>query len=757
MDIIKNNPYRILGLLAGATAKEQNRQISRLKQYIEAEQEPPADDFSFPALGEFTRTVESIEEAASKLNLDDDKVNAALFWFWNGNPITDEVAFDALREGDIDKAYEIWSRLSVKQSDLDGAFYLSNINEKNFSAHHNLFVLENIVDKYKQDKISPRNLAVSYLMGCCRDMTISANLILVESKYSHKFFSDVVGERYTYDVNEIQLRILDEFAKEDYKNKSGNLKSIVVRLKSYDFAKELINEFVSSVSRKYINDISEQIENAKKKRLANIENAAIAGKELYGQTRNLDLEKKLLWDKMQTNKLTKEERGLLFGTNEVELLKAFVGSKDIVFTNIVDKIAEEILQCGIDHFNYYKDTETDPSSVSLNLFDKAKSIAVGDLQKQRIEENIEGLKEWQEQSKVKPYIESLISKLEEFEEVFIGIKTLSDRLVMIGGGFLMATPYTKRLDDIIEFIESSKSDLLAIKTILNGSSDLYLGLSVRIAGKAQELVVKEVNDAQSSFNFRASSSLTDQISYNSYKDELQKVMTKAWKVTELIGSFDMLRDFQSHYRKNKETLKNICNQIGASTPKYNFPKIPQLNFLIKSSTIRNTDKNSNPLRVTYPLYDKYVRCLGLDLEIECIREQDVVFYLRYFDPNNNYGHSAGVSPKGYTTSTKLSIDNSTTKVSLRGWGNNDKCSFEVGAHKIKVFVEDYMIYEKEFTVDLAPSQKLELEIKDEENKLEEIKKFQLFRLNSTRERQILEQEKAIKELKIALKKINESV
>src|SRR5690606_8271462 len=110
MNTILNNPYRTVGLLVGATAKEQTKQISRLKKYIEAEQDPQ-DDFSFPALGDFHRTIDSVEEAASKLNLDNDKINAALFWFWNGNPITDEAAFDALKDGNTDDAIEIWRKL----------------------------------------------------------------------------------------------------------------------------------------------------------------------------------------------------------------------------------------------------------------------------------------------------------------------------------------------------------------------------------------------------------------------------------------------------------------------------------------------------------------------------------------------------------------------------------------------------------------------------------------------------------------------
>ena len=75
MKSILNNPYRTIGLLVGATAREQEKQIRRLKQFIEAEQEPQ-NDFSFPTLGQLNRTVDSVMDAASKLNLDSDKINA---------------------------------------------------------------------------------------------------------------------------------------------------------------------------------------------------------------------------------------------------------------------------------------------------------------------------------------------------------------------------------------------------------------------------------------------------------------------------------------------------------------------------------------------------------------------------------------------------------------------------------------------------------------------------------------------------------
>ncbi len=39
MQVIDNNPYRIVGLLVGASAREQERQVRQLKQLIEAEQD----------------------------------------------------------------------------------------------------------------------------------------------------------------------------------------------------------------------------------------------------------------------------------------------------------------------------------------------------------------------------------------------------------------------------------------------------------------------------------------------------------------------------------------------------------------------------------------------------------------------------------------------------------------------------------------------------------------------------------------------
>jgi hypothetical protein len=130
MKLILNNPYRMLGLLVGASAREQTRQISRLRQYIEAEQKPD-NDYSFDGLGNLDRTISSVETASSQLNLNEDKMMAALFWFYNGNKITDEPAFEALKEHDLDESIAIWEKL------------ISNgeVSARNASAFNNLGTL----------------------------------------------------------------------------------------------------------------------------------------------------------------------------------------------------------------------------------------------------------------------------------------------------------------------------------------------------------------------------------------------------------------------------------------------------------------------------------------------------------------------------------------------------------------------------------------------------------------------------------------
>jgi len=347
MKTILNNPYRIVGLLAGSSAKEQTRQINRLKKYLEAEQDPQ-DDFSFPALGEFRRTLESVEEAASKLNLDNDKINAALFWFWNGNPITDEAAFEALKSGDIEAAYEIWDKLITK-TDEEGKRFWKPVTEKNYSAFHNCSVLNLI-------------RANGILSNA-----IAASLYFLESDLVGKFVTSVVDETYTTNKKELQLLFLNQLHSDIEANNKSLLPKFLETLNKQEFIAK--QDFMKRFVQKYIEQIEHKIETAKNKRKASKATAAEAGQELYTST-----------------------------SNDLAQFKSIVGASDLKYTSIADKIANEILQCSIDYFNYMQeiDSEIDYPEIAMKLAKQAETLAIGKLTKDRVKDSIETLTKMKE-------------------------------------------------------------------------------------------------------------------------------------------------------------------------------------------------------------------------------------------------------------------------------------------------------------------------------------------------------------------------
>lgn len=347
MNTILNNPFRILGLFVGATTKEQVRHINRLKKYIEAEQDT-LDDFSFPALGNLHRTIDCVEDAISKLNLDKDKINAALFWFWNGNPITDEAAFDALKSGDIEAACEIWDKL-ISNNDEEGKRVWRKVTDKNYSAFHNYSVL-NMVS-------TNGNLYNAIVAG----------LYFLESELINKFVSSVIDGTHKTNKKELQLLFLNRLYSDIEANNKISLQRFLEIINLQEFVAK--QDFINGFAKKSIEQLEHKIETAKNKRKANKTNAAKAGQELFTAT-----------------------------SNDLAHLKSIVGSDDLKYTSIADKVANEILQCSIDYFNdsQEKENSSDTLQIAMKLARQAKSVAVGKLINERITDAIHTLEELKE-------------------------------------------------------------------------------------------------------------------------------------------------------------------------------------------------------------------------------------------------------------------------------------------------------------------------------------------------------------------------
>lgn len=667
MQIILNNPYRTVGLLVGATAREQERQVKRLKQFIEAEQNPQ-DDFSFPTLGRLHRTLDNITDAASRLNLDSDKMNAALFWFYKGNSITDEPAFDAIREGDLDQVLNIWTKLTSN----------GEVSQRNASAYSNLgtFYLSSILEGTKTNEV-------------LLEQGISLKMKFLESDFIKDFKALATDETFKTTKKELQLSFLNQVRSEIEKNAiiTSNQFLGILSKQKFSAKEDFFKEFV----KKPIEQIEKKIEEIRKSQKANPAKAGDYGNELYKTTKPL-----------------------------LNSIVGVLGNSDVRIISISDKLANEILQCSINLFNHFHETDTEVGEIALDLNRKAESIALGSVVKERINEStpivkryINGKPERDKQKWIKLDLEAIINLLEDRkfkvnekpeDEIESGLKRIGRNLVRSLQANLPYRPNT--IHKAKKLIEDAFPHLINIKSALGGSNEIYLTLSTNIAGKAQNYIIETINNAQEP---NTSFALTG------YSD-LRLKIEEAWDVTQCLGVLDMNFDFSMNYEKNKETLKNLCNQLGILTLQHNFEKIPQLNFLIIDSEITCTDKESKPLFLSSPLYDKYVRYVGLKLKIEALGEQTLDFFVKYLRPNGDLNNSKN-SPKGYTLLVHKDVTLNTKDIDLLGWGNSDQCTYEVGTHCIEVWVNDCVICRKRFTVDLSPSQKIEKQLKEAEEKL----------------------------------------
>jgi hypothetical protein len=328
----------MLGLIVGASAKEQTRQISRLRQYIEAEQKPD-NDYSFDGLGDLDRTISSVEIASSQLNLNEDKMMAALFWFYNGNKITDEPAFDALKDHDVDTCIAIWEKLIEN----------GEITDRNASAFNNLGTFYISLNVENSDLVSINHPTKGFLSIYKKDKDrfkkgIALKLQFLESDFAHKLKALATDETYKFNQKELQLLFLNQLQTELEVSQSLSKINFIGTINQLTFLAKA--DYLKGFIQMPIENIERQINEAERKSKANKGKAGDYGNELYNATKD-----------------------------DFSLVKSILLNSDIKLTNIADKLAEALLDCSIAVFNHFHKTETEVGEIALDLNNKAKTIA----------------------------------------------------------------------------------------------------------------------------------------------------------------------------------------------------------------------------------------------------------------------------------------------------------------------------------------------------------------------------------------------
>lgn len=146
MKLIEQNPFRILGIAVNAGAKELAANMGK-KRLLDIGRE-----ISFPTdlpdwLPAISRTSSMMDEAKATINLPQDKIKNALFWFAQPTDIMGKFAYEHLLQGFIDKAVELFGKSNSWESYL----CLSLLNLQLGSYVNALSCISQVIDNHCSD------------------------------------------------------------------------------------------------------------------------------------------------------------------------------------------------------------------------------------------------------------------------------------------------------------------------------------------------------------------------------------------------------------------------------------------------------------------------------------------------------------------------------------------------------------------------------------------------------------------------------
>ena len=369
MKFVLNNPYRIVGILANASAREIQARKGKISAYAKVGKEITSE-FDFPCFNSIERTTTLIDKAFSDIEQNQNKVFHSLFWFTNLNPV-DNTAIQHLFSGNKEKAIEIWDKLTDEKE----------VTSKNFSAFNNigtLYLLEESKEEIKKG--------------------ITVKIKLIESDSFKDFVHTVADETFIIDKNK-QIEVFIDELLTQFKNNYSTSEII-----------ELFNNFNETIqkylSKKFtdepIHKVEVQIEQCTKKRLKDKINAYKFGTELYNITK-IDLIQ----------------------------LKSILGNNNLQYKMLADNVVKEILQCSVDYFNESQEQEksNDFLEEAMKLAKLAENIAVNDTTKNKVKESISSL-EGMKDREINQAIEVLSSIKLAYKKAISEIDTQVTEMIM---------------------------------------------------------------------------------------------------------------------------------------------------------------------------------------------------------------------------------------------------------------------------------------------------------------------------------------
>jgi len=468
MNIINENPFRILGVFANSPRRDIVSNKGKIAAFLKV-----GKNVSFPLdleglLGPLNRSEQSVTTAESHLTLAKEQLKYAQYWFLKLTPI-DDIAFNHLFAGDLKQAMEIWEKKDSLSS-LQNRMVVYLAMGQKFEA---CSMAEKLYREYSDD----------YLKA----VGVSDTLSMTSEELSNQFI-DTLGE-------EIGMIALLPHVSDS-------------KWRSY---------IASQAATPLIRKISGEIEQAKK-----IDHKDAAARYRAGES-------------------------LMKNTQEaLSHLKAIMSPSDVQYQVIADKLGIEILQCGIDFFN--NSTEFGRHKRAMELQKYAQSIVVGKLAKQRCDENVN-------------ILQGLIDKLppEETANEYLHIQILIAQFRI----------KPNDVDVVLDFLNDTCSALVSIKEKLGKDHVFYVQQATLVAQIALSKSIDALNRIQAK-EYPKLKGLDRETAIK----RISHAFEYTWKALLWIELIETDEDFKNNRLKpNKESLKNILNQVDAFEDKFFIKKL----------------------------------------------------------------------------------------------------------------------------------------------------------------------------------------
>lgn len=368
MQSLRENPFRLLGLLSSSSSREIDSRSKKLRQCLEVGVEPNVTpDYYCPTLGRkpMRRLPESIEQVRGMLTLDQDKLLYALLWFVQMNEVADPVALEALEQGYLAEAERIW-RQQVYTA--DGA--LRTITDRNSSAYHNLSV-------YLLCSAQRGDIVTGVTLG----------LMALEQGSVLSFLQEKLGVS-SMSLQDVELLYLNRLISDIQKRPRGGLPQLMDLLghQEYTAKKALMKSYALEAVKTLEETIERSVHQSK----------TVAGAGLA-----------------EGEKLLRE------GSEMLQQIAVSLPKNDPKYERASNALAKGVKSCGEEYFENCSEQDDFASQRLLELYRKTQAFACSDFVHTELCKKIEKLEEWireAPQRKAEAKVKEEVDRLSELSD-----------------------------------------------------------------------------------------------------------------------------------------------------------------------------------------------------------------------------------------------------------------------------------------------------------------------------------------------------